>query len=101
MPDVAVIRGVALLGGFVAGLIGWSAVTLLLREQVLSRSGVHLAGVRTALFGLLVVAAITWLVSPLKGSPWVWPGVLVGAVAATVVFQLARSGRLALREGRF
>ena len=97
MPDL-VIRAVALLGGFVAGLIAWSAVALLVRDQVLARSGMHLAAVRTALVGLLVVVAVTWLVSPLKGSPWAWPGVLVGVLVATLVFQLARSGRLAVRE---
>ena len=98
MPDVVIIRAVALLGGFLTGLVAWSAVALLLREQALARSGLHLAGARTALFGLVVVAAVTWVVSPLKGSPWVWPGVLVGLLVSTVLFQLARSGRLTLRE---
>jgi hypothetical protein len=89
---------VALLGGFLVGLVAWSAVALLVREQVLVRSGLRLARARGALFGVLVVAAATWVVSPLQASPWVWPGFLVGLLCSTIVFQLARSGRLTLRE---
>jgi hypothetical protein len=100
MPDL-VIRVVALLGGFVAGLVAWSAVALLMREQALARSGIrHLGAVRTALLGLLAVVVVTWLASPVRGSPWVWPGVLVGLAVSAVLFQLARSGRLAVRQLR-
>ena len=33
-----------------------------------------------------------------KGSPWVSPGVLVGLLCSTIVFRLAKSGRLTSGE---
>ena len=98
MPDL-VIRLVALLGGLVVGVTAWAAVALLTREQALARSGQrHLGAARAVLVGLLVVLAVTWVVSPLHASPWIWPGVVVGIAGALVLFQLARAGRLTVKE---
>jgi hypothetical protein len=83
----------------VVGVAAWTAVALTLRESTLNRGGVRgVAFVRIVLFGLLVVLAITWVVSPLHGSPWIWPGALAGILGSAVVFRLARTGRLMTRR---
>ena len=97
MPEL-VIRLVALLGGVLVGVTALAAVALLTREQALVRSGQqHLGAARAVLLGLLVVMAVTWVVSPIHASPWIWPGVVVGIAGAFALFQLARTGRMAVK----
>src|SRR5919199_6337525 len=93
MPDLT-IRLVALLGGLLTGVIAWTAVALLMRASALSAAGLgRLSVIRVVLFSLLVLLAVIWVVSPTRGSPWIWPGVLVGIVGSGLVFRLAPSGR--------
>jgi hypothetical protein len=94
MPEL-IIRVVALLGGLVVGVVAWTAVALQMRQAVLVRVGMrHVGVVRAVFIGLLVVLAITWVVSPIRGSPWIWPGALVGILGSALMFRLARIGRL-------
>jgi hypothetical protein len=90
MPD-AVIRVVALLGGLVVGVIAWTAVALQMRQAALADGGVrHIGSLRVVLLALLIILAVTWVVSPIRGSPWIWPGAVVGILGAALVFRVAR-----------
>ncbi|MGI9146253.1 MAG: hypothetical protein ACR2IK_06885 [Chloroflexota bacterium] len=92
MPDL-VIRVVALLGGLLVGVIGWTALALIMRANALTAVRIdRLPLMRVVLLGLLLLLLLIWLVSPVRGSPWIWPGVIVGVVASALLFRLARAG---------
>lgn len=91
----AVIRIVALAGGLLVGVIAWTAVALLLRARVLMAAGLdRLRATCFVLFGLLLIMMIIWRVGPVHGSPWIWPGVVVGIAVSALAFWLARSDKV-------